>query len=324
MRLKEYYEYDLWYILNWSSIERCHKIPDFEEYYEKSQKKINERLTKILEESKYEEMEELLNYSIKGGKRFRPTLCLLVSDIFGGNKDDALTKAAIVEFIHSSTLVHDDVVDNDKVRREMPSLWNALDKIPYKGPEEFNPKNLAMLLGDGMLSKALILIKKPEVLRAVADSIYSVANGAIKESKDRIANIIGSDSDMEEYLKTIRLKTGSLFALSTHLGAMTGNASKRQKELARSAGLKLGIIYQMADDLADQDLILSEEETKELLVQYVDKFMKNISKFPENKYRKLFEEVPLYIVNKMMIQDQRPLRLEKNSGNIQWTKSTVK
>ena len=268
-------------------------------------------------------MAKLLNYSIKGGKRFRPTLCLLVSDIFGGEKDDALTKAAIVEFIHSSTLVHDDVVDDDKVRRDMPSLWKALDKVPYKGPEEFNPKNLAMLLGDGMLSKALILIKKPEVLRAVAESIYSVANGAIKESKDRIINMVGSDSDMEDYLKTIRMKTGSLFALSTHLGAMTGNASKHEKELARSAGLKLGIIYQMADDLADKDLILSEEKTKKLLIQYVDKFLENISKLPKNQYRDIFEQVPLYIVNKMMNQDQRTLRLEKTSGNIKWKKSNA-
>lgn len=61
-------------------------------------------------------MKELLKYTIKGGKRFRPTLCLLVSDIFDGKDEDALTKAAIVEFIHSSTLVHDDVVDNDKIK----------------------------------------------------------------------------------------------------------------------------------------------------------------------------------------------------------------
>lgn len=230
-----------------------------------------------------------------------------------------MNKAAIVEFIHSSTLVHDDVVDNDEVRREMPSLWKVFDKLPYSGPEEFKPKNLAMLLGDGMLSKALILIKNPEVLKAVAESIYSVANGAIKESKNHIKDFVTSNGEEEdEYLKTIRMKTGSLFALSTHLGSMTDDVNKELKELSRRSGMVLGIIYQMADDLADEDLVLSKKRTKNLLINYTNEFMDIVKKFPENEHRKILEEVPTYVVNKMMEQDNQNLRLARSGKKFQW------
>lgn len=297
---------------------------DFEEYYEENVGEIDERIFKLLDESEDEkQMYKLLKHSVEGGKRFRPSLTLLVSDMFRGDREDALTKATIVELVHNASLIHDDVVDMDEMRRGMPTLWKLIDKIPFYGPDELNPKNLAILTGNGMLSKSMKLIKDPNVLRVTADAIEALASGATKEARSQLkGKLLGSS--VETYVETIKAKTASLFALATHLGAKSADIGGDIEENARKAGMYIGILYQLADDLAEDDLTLSREKTEELMEEYCNKFHETTTGLPgnqpdeesngmpPNEYREALIDVPVFMFNRMMEKEDADYRLSKH------------
>lgn len=297
---------------------------DFEEYYKKNVGEFDDRLSKLLDESEDEkQMRRLLKHSVEGGKRFRSTLTLMVSDMFSGNRENALTKAAIVELIHNASLVHDDVVDMDEMRRGMPTLWKLIDKIPFYGPDELNSKNLAILTGDGMFSKAMKLIENPDVLRVTADAIEALTSGAVKEAKGQLKGKLFGSS-VENYIETIKAKTASLFALATHLGAKSASIGGDMEENARKTGTYIGILYQLADDLAEDDLTLSREKTEELVEEYCDKFNEittglpgnqpdeESNEMPSNEYREALIDVPVFMFNKMMKQEDADYRLSRH------------
>lgn len=277
----------------------------FQEYYHEKTGEIEKTLDSFIEPQN-EELKDILNYSLKNGKRFRPTLCVLVSDIFGGDKEEALNNAAIVEFIHSSSLIHDDVIDNDKVRRAMPSLWKKLEGENIQK----DAKNLAILLGDGMLSTATRINKNARVIEASADALNELARGSLKEA-------YGEDKDEESYLEVIRLKTGSLFGLATELGSIAAKTSEEQTRKCKEAGIELGIIYQLADDYADGEARMDKKKIEKLIKTHCKRFVEKTESMPENNYTEMFESVPVYLVNKMF--EERGMTLKLKEG-FEWEK----
>ncbi len=173
-----------------------------------------------------------------GGKRIRPLLTLLAARLCGYRGDRQIGLAAAVEFIHTATLLHDDVVDESELRRGTPSanaLWG--NKAP-------------VLVGDFLFSRAFQLMVEDGDLRVL--EILSQASAVIAEGE--VAQLVtANDTGIEEedYLRVIRAKTAALFEAACHIGAVVAGRSRREEEALARYGLHLGIAFQLVDDALD-------------------------------------------------------------------------
>jgi len=178
------------------------------------------------------------------GKQIRPMLLLLTYRMFGrqaeepGSHENAVTLAAVVEMIHTATLVHDDVIDDADTRRHLATVhrrWNT---------------ETSVLLGDYLFSKAFHLAASTgdaEACRLIGLATDKTCEGELNQTAARLDR---STSEFD-YFRIIRDKTGQLFALSCLLGARAANASRDQQRAARLFGLRLGLAFQIADDVLD-------------------------------------------------------------------------
>ena len=185
------------------------------------------------------EIREYITYAIAAqGKHLRPVLVALSGMASGTVNDGHISAAAIVEMVHLATLVHDDVMDDAKLRRSRPTLATRWDS------------HLAVLVGDCLFAHALKLAAQfptPEVCRAVASATNTVCSGEILQ--DRNAGNFGLSR--EEYFRVIGMKTGELFALSADLGGLLSEAAPTQRNALRDYGMALGTAYQIYDDCLD-------------------------------------------------------------------------
>jgi octaprenyl-diphosphate synthase len=184
-------------------------------------------------------VEGYVSYAIGGrGKRLRPLMALLAGGAVGSIKSEHVDLAVIVELIHVATLVHDDIVDEAEWRRAQPTLnarWG---------------NSLSVLLGDWLFAHALNLSAKfeeVEVSRAIARAAREVCTGEIIQTQRRFDLHLG----IEDYLRIIEMKTGSLFAVAADLGAMLGNAEPAARNSLKIFGQKIGTAYQIYDDCID-------------------------------------------------------------------------
>ena len=172
------------------------------------------------------------------GKQLRPALVGLSAQATGKIQDSHVTVAVIIEMVHLATLVHDDVMDEATLRRGRPTLaanWG---------------NEISVLLGDCLFAKALKLaagFPTTEVCRAVSSSTDTVCEGEILQTLRRK----NFHCTRAEYLKTLAMKTGELFALACDLGAYLSGAPSREREALRGYGLALGTAYQIYDDCLD-------------------------------------------------------------------------
>lgn len=181
-----------------------------------------------------------------GGKRIRPRLVLLFSQALGFEGPERYELAAIVEFIHTATLLHDDVVDESSLRRGRETA-NAI----------FG-NAASVLVGDFLYSRAfqmMVSVNRMRVLDVLADATNVIAEGEVLQ----LMNMHDPDLAVEEYLRVIRFKTAKLFEASARLGAVLGNASPALEESCADYGRSLGTAFQLVDDLLDY-----EGDSKEL------------------------------------------------------------
>lgn len=181
-----------------------------------------------------------------GGKRIRPRLVLLFSQALGFEGPERYELAAIVEFIHTATLLHDDVVDESSMRRGRETA-NAI----------FG-NAASVLVGDFLYSRAfqmMVSVNRMRVLDVLADATNVIAEGEVLQ----LMNMHDPDLAVEEYLRVIRFKTAKLFEASARLGAVLGNASPALEESCADYGRSLGTAFQLVDDLLDY-----EGDSKEL------------------------------------------------------------
>lgn len=173
-----------------------------------------------------------------GGKRLRPMLLLLSARAFGEVVQDAQQLAAVVEFIHTATLLHDDVVDASSLRRGRATA-NAL----------FG-NAASVLVGDFLYSRSfqlMVELQRPEVMRILADATNAIAEGEVLQ----LLHVNNPDSDEAGYLRVIERKTAVLFAAACQLGALCGGSDAVAQERMRAFGLALGFAFQIADDVLD-------------------------------------------------------------------------
>ncbi len=178
----------------------------------------------------------LLNETIKGGKRLRPLLLMLVFDAFGGrDRESALDVAYALELAHSASLVHDDIIDWDYYRRGKPALWRQV------GIER------AVIEGHRIINTAfrIVLEKGVEITRLFLDAWENASFGVLEEvfSSTPPAKML--------YLRIIQEKTASLFAAGAESAAVLAGCSDKNRQLAKKYGLLVGTAYQLADDYVE-------------------------------------------------------------------------
>lgn len=175
-----------------------------------------------------------------GGKRIRPRLVLLFAQALGFEGPERFELAATVEFIHTATLLHDDVVDESALRRGRPTA-NAM----------FG-NAASVLVGDFLYSRAfqmMVSVQRPRVLEVLADATNVIAEGEVLQ----LMNMHDPDLAVDDYLRVIRYKTAKLFEASARLGAILGNADTALEERCAEYGRSLGTAFQLVDDLLDYE-----------------------------------------------------------------------
>ena len=173
-----------------------------------------------------------------GGKRLRPLLTLGTADLIGYRGRRHIDLAAIVEFIHTATLLHDDVVDESALRRGKKTA-NAIWGNPA-----------SVLVGDFLFSRAFELMVKDGSLDVLA--ILSKASATISEGEILQLQVVGDVSVREQtYVEIITAKTAALFAAACEIAAVAADCPTEQRKAVRDYGLCLGIAFQIADDALD-------------------------------------------------------------------------
>jgi len=183
---------------------------------------------------------KMTDYHVKsGGKRIRPLLTLASAKLCGykeGNRD--INLAACIELIHNATLLHDDVIDNSNLRRGVEtanSVWGNQSSI---------------LVGDYLFSRCFEMMVEDgsqEILKLLSSASSRIAQGEVLQLEHK-----GEVDLLEEtYFNIINMKTATLFAAATKVGACLGNKSKKEKDALESYGKNLGLAFQIADDALD-------------------------------------------------------------------------
>ncbi|WP_230180730.1 octaprenyl diphosphate synthase [Aquabacterium sp. CECT 9606] len=191
--------------------------------------------------SKVALVNQISNYIVNaGGKRVRPMLLLLIARALGNNSSQRHELAAVVEFIHTATLLHDDVVDESNLRRGRQTA-NAM----------FG-NAASVLVGDFLYSRAfqmMVTTNRLRVMEVLADATNVIAEGEVLQ----LMNMHDPDISVDDYLKVIEYKTAKLFEASARLGAVIVDATPEVEEVCASYGRTLGTAFQLIDDLLDYE-----------------------------------------------------------------------
>ena len=173
-----------------------------------------------------------------GGKRLRPMLVLLSAGLFGKIRAEHHQLAAVIEFIHTATLLHDDVVDESSKRRGQNTA-NAL----------FG-NSASVLVGDFVYSRAfqmMVAVKNMRVMEVLSNATNVIAEGEVLQ----LLNVHNAEITDEAYLQVIQYKTAKLFEAATQLGAILSSASASDEEALSKYGMHVGTAFQLIDDVLD-------------------------------------------------------------------------
>ena len=186
---------------------------------------------------------EISNHLIgAGGKRLRPLLTLSAARLANYQGHDHITMAAAVEYMHTATLLHDDVVDDSDMRRGQPTARNLWGN------------SASVLVGDFLLGQAFRMMVAAGSLPAL--DILSAAAAVIAEGEVmQLAAMRNADISEDNYLRIIEAKTAALFAAAAEVGGILASASQTEIEALKSFGKNLGIAFQLVDDALDYDSV---------------------------------------------------------------------
>ena len=201
-------------------------------------KKINNALDSELNLYSESEFKEPLKYALYGGKRIRPIILLLSSECAGKIDDNTLAAACAIEFLHTESVIHDDIIDNETLRRQKDPFYI---KYGY---------NTSVLTGDFVLGLILNIasrINNPRVTKNLATTAMMMSEGEIIEGKLETSE----DVTFDDYIKVIEYKTAVAFETATRLGAIISGGTEKEIEALADYGKNIGIAYQIRDDLHD-------------------------------------------------------------------------
>lgn len=184
-------------------------------------------------------VEKIAHHIVKGGgKRLRPLLVLLAANACGYKGEQHIPLAAVIEFIHTATLLHDDVVDNSELRRGNATANAKWGNAP------------SVLVGDFLYSRSfqiMVDIGSMEIMQVISNATTVIAEGEVMQ----LLNQRNPDISEAAYLQVVLGKTAMLFEAATEVGAILAGSSKDDREAMRLYGRHLGIAFQIVDDLLD-------------------------------------------------------------------------
>ena len=182
---------------------------------------------------------------VSGGKRLRPAMLLLAAGASGYAGSHHHELAAVIEFIHTATLLHDDVVDESALRRGRKTANAAFGNAA------------SVLVGDFLYSRAfqmMLAVDDMRVMAVLAEATNTIAEGEVLQ----LLNVHNADTDEARYLEVVRRKTAKLFEAATRLGAILGQAASATEEGLALYGMHVGTAFQLIDDVLDYSGDLNE------------------------------------------------------------------
>jgi len=254
------------------------------ETYGKYIDKINHSLDKELDLYSESEFIEPLKYSLDGGKRIRPIILVLAAESVGTVDDNTLTASCAVEFLHMESIIHDDIIDNETLRRQ---------KDPFHIKYGYNT---SVLTGDFVLGLILGIssrLDNARITKELASTAMLMSEGEMIESRLETSE----DVTFDDYLKVIEYKTAVAFQAASRIGAIIGKGTEEEIESLTEYGKNIGIAYQIRDDLFDWknedklfNLLIKKSsdprdvfnKMEELLKNYSEKARKGLRKIPDN------------------------------------------
>jgi geranylgeranyl pyrophosphate synthase len=206
-------------------------------YLSKNKCLIELELSKLISKYSHLRLHELIEYAVSShGKRLRPLMVIMSAQSVGGNKEKVMNLALAVELLHTATLIHDDILDQDKFRRDALTVhekWSIND---------------AILAGDIMISLAINLIADygKDVMKIASETGLALCDGEFMDLSMSSLKI-----SEEDYLEKIRKKSASLFRTATQCGAIAGGGTDLEIKSLAAFGEHLGMAYQIGDDISD-------------------------------------------------------------------------
>jgi octaprenyl-diphosphate synthase len=245
--------------------------------------KIEDALKREVDLYSWSEFHAPLRYACEGGKRIRPLILVLSAECIKSKKvePDAYLAASAIELLHTESIIHDDIIDEENQRRGKPSFHV---KYGY---------NSSILTADFVLGVILNIsskLKDPRIINELSNAATKMTEGEMMEIK------LGKEIDITEddYIKVLEFKTASLFEASAKIGAITGGGDEDQIHTMTSFGNLLGIAYQIHDDLIDwsnenrlfNTLVRKNGKPKDFVDQ-MDKLYHSYASKAKNELRKI-------------------------------------
>jgi octaprenyl-diphosphate synthase len=253
------------------------------ETYSKYIKKIDAALDAELELYSESEFCEPLKFAIQGGKRIRPTILLLAAESVGKIDENVFSAACAIELLHTESVIHDDIIDNETKRRQ---------KDPFHIKYGYNA---SVLTGDFVLGLILNIssrLDNPRITKDLATAAMLMSEGEILEGKLEDSE----DTTFDDYLKVMEYKTATAFEMAAKLGSIIGNGTEEQIESLAEYGKNIGIAYQIRDDLMDWknedklfNLLIKKSSDPRVIFNKMEEMLEKFSRLALDSLRKINE-----------------------------------
>ncbi|MDE1764169.1 MAG: polyprenyl synthetase family protein [Thaumarchaeota archaeon] len=252
-------------------------IKDYKNYIDS----IDQALKKELDLYSASEFFEPLQYALEGGKRIRPIILVLAAESVGRCDENAFIAACAVELLHTESVIHDDIIDNEILRRR---------KDPFHIKYGYNT---SIMTGDFVLGLILNIssrLDNPRIARELANTAMMMSDGEMIETRLESSE----DITFDDYLKVIEYKTATAFEAATKIGAILGDGNEEQIMAFAEYGKNMGIAYQIRDDLQDWNnedklfnILIKKSVDPRDVFDHMDMLLNNYSKKAKTALRKI-------------------------------------
>ena len=254
-------------------------LETYSEYIEK----IDAALDAELELYSESEFREPLKFALEGGKRIRPIILLLATESIGKIDENVFSAACAIELLHTESVIHDDIIDNETKRRQ---------KDPFHIKYGYNT---SVLTGDFVLGLILNIssrLDNSRITKDLATAAMLMSEGEILEGKLEESE----DATFDDYLKVMEFKTATAFEMAAKLGSIIGGGTEEQIESLAEYGKNIGIAYQIRDDLMDWknedklfNLLIKKSSDPRVIFNKMEEMLKKFSTLALDSLRKINE-----------------------------------
>jgi geranylgeranyl diphosphate synthase type II len=268
---------------------------NLETFLENVSKNIDRKIDELLKPFEPKILYEAMLYYLKnGGKRVRPALVAMGAYITGGHPEDAFTVGTAIEFIHNYSLIHDDLpaMDNDDERRGKPTCHKVFGE------------DIAILAGDALLTYAFQILSQKNLYKNVnADRLLDISNLIARKAgvEGMVAGQVMDVKKIGDLEEIAKYKTAALIEASLVSGAMLGNASSQELDVLSRVGQKIGILFQIVDDILDKEGFyeeLGEEGARELAKTFASMAIQELRELNKPEKTKILEDFIIYLLNR--------------------------